>query len=163
MRVRHGARYGILLGVRMTFRVLLITCFGSALLACGDSSMPPEQIVVDPKDPVERTCEDADGDGYGENCAMGKDCDDDDPENTDFCRRCKDPESAGCPCDKGTRAIFCKPPDMEVEGGTLVCDEGTRYCVECDKRTQDCAGEDEEEYNVWDECQIIGDYYLVKD
>ena len=93
-----------------------------------------------------RECIDEDGDGWGRNCEMGADCDDNDPEVTDECRRCVKPNK-GCPCEPGTAPeIGCKPPSMrgtkDGVAGTYVCSEGTRYCRE----------------GVWTECEFIKQY-----
>ena len=75
---------------------------------------------------------DEDGDGFGQNCKLGKDCDDTDPNVTDECRRCVMP-NLGCPCTPGTMGMRCDPKYMKKttmngQTGTLVCSEGTRYC-----------------------------------
>ena len=86
-----------------------------------------------------RTCMDNDDDGFGD------DCDDDDPEVTDECRRCKVPNK-GCPCEAGTKPMWCDPKDMRTtqggKTGVLVCSEGTRYCRE----------------EEWSDCEILFQY-----
>lgn len=75
----------------------------------------------------ESTCVDRDGDGYGEGCAAGHDCDDDDPETSTQCLRCAQPNT-GCPCALGTQPIACYLDKTEADDGTVMCNEGTRYC-----------------------------------
>jgi hypothetical protein len=94
----------------------------------------------------EYECVDEDGDGFGLYCDKGSDCDDGDPSVTDECRRCKQPK-LNCPCKPGTMPMKCDPPDMHVEGGTLVCSEGTRYCRD----------------GFYSDCEIIGQYVFVPD
>src|SRR5690349_18440785 len=60
-----------------------------------------------------KECVDADGDGWGDNCDLGDDCDDDDPEVTDECRRCRT-ENKGCPCEPGTKPLHCDPEDLHT-------------------------------------------------
>ena len=91
-------------------------------------------------------CVDDDGDGFGKNCGGGADCDDDDPEVTDECRRCVSPNK-GCPCETGTPPMTgCKPPDMAATKngvvGRYVCSEGTRYCRE----------------DKWSDCEFLWQY-----
>jgi len=113
---------------------------------CGDddpatpSKPRPQRDAGD-----EFVCEDADDDGFGRYCDSGADCDDDDPEVTDECRRCVQP-LLGCTCEPGTMPLKCDPPDVHVDGGVLVCSEGTRYCRD----------------GFWSDCEIIGQYTFVR-
>ena len=90
-------------------------------------------------------CDDDDGDGYGMYCDHGRDCDDNDPDVTDLCYRCRE-NNPGCACEKGTRPEFCDPDDIQTTmngvTGTLVCSEGTRYCRE----------------EMWSDCEILLEY-----
>jgi hypothetical protein len=99
-----------------------------------------------------RRCVDADDDGFGDFCLDGDDCDDDDPEITDECVRCKVPND-GCPCTLGTKPMYCDPPDMKTtrdgKAGVLVCSEGTRYC-----RPE----QDDAEEGRWSDCEILFQY-----
>jgi hypothetical protein len=90
-------------------------------------------------------CIDHDGDGYGQYCALGPDCDDNDPTITDQCRRCA-ATGQDCPCKAGTMPVTCKPPTIIGDGGTFVCSEGTRYCRD----------------GYWSACEILGQYVFVK-
>jgi hypothetical protein len=125
-------------------RVALCLCLLSAL-SCGDDAAPPKVIHRDGGDDLYE-CVDDDGDGFGQYCTKGSDCDDKDPNVTDECRRCKQAK-LNCPCKPGTMPTKCDPPDMHVEGGTLVCSEGTRYCRD----------------GLYSDCEIIGQYVFVPD
>jgi hypothetical protein len=114
--------------------------------SCGDDDAPPKKAVHRDGGGDEYECVDEDGDGFGKYCDKGADCDDSDPNVTDICRRCAQPR-LGCPCKAGTEPMQCDPPDMKVEGGTLVCSEGTRYCRD----------------GFYSDCEIIGQYVLVPD
>jgi len=99
-----------------------------------------------------RQCVDGDDDGFGDFCIDGDDCDDDDPEITDECTRCRVP-SDHCPCEVGTKPMYCDPPDLETtqggQSGVLVCSEGTRYCR---------PDQDDEDEGRWSECEILFQY-----
>ena len=61
----------------------MVRALSTAALLVGSLAMvtgcdDPEAGVNDPGTPV-NNCIDADGDGYGENCDLGLDCDDNDP------------------------------------------------------------------------------------
>ena len=122
---------------------LLVLCF--AAMGCSADATRPNGPSVIPRDDEdagpEDACIDRDGDGYGRNCRKGKDCDDDDPRITDECRRCL-AVTKDCPCKPGTAAARCTPPVIEVEGGVLVCAEGSRYCRD----------------GYWSDCETIGEY-----
>ena len=97
-------------------------------------------------------CVDDDGDGFGLHCNGGADCDDEDPDVTDECRRCvanpgRKANIKGCPCDAGTPPMSgCDPPDvaavMDGVQGKVVCSEGTWYCRE----------------EKWSACEILLQY-----
>ena len=121
--------------------------FAFALFAvatgCGDANDTghPPSIVGDDDDAGSPFCVDADEDGYGKRCNRGSDCDDNDPNVTDECRRCLTP-TMGCSCEPGRAAVGCKPPDLPGDGGILVCEEGSRYCRN----------------GIWSDCETIGGY-----
>lgn len=116
-------------------RLVVCACMLSAG-GCGADDAPPTKRPPKDRDAGDEfVCVDKDGDGWGMYCDLGLDCDDDDPEITDECRRCKQPQE-NCPCTPGTMPVKCDPPDIQVEGGVLVCSEGTRYCR--DGRYSDC-------------------------
>lgn len=132
-------------------RAMGLSVFLSVLLLAGcggdDGGSPP--VSVDPDDDGgtgNDRCVDEDGDGAGRRCAGGFDCNDDDPNITDECTRCLEPEK-NCPCDEGTEGMACIPDnlgeEMVVNGRLLQCEEGARYC-------QEAAGV--EDTWVWTDC-----------
>jgi hypothetical protein len=132
--------------LRMRMRWWLIAALITSA-GCGDDSEPPDNFSVDDRDSGVglRECIDEDDDGFGNQyCEEGRDCDDDDPEVTDECYRCVSP-NRNCPCEPGTMAVPCTPDAIQVEGGTLVCAEGTRYCRD----------------GLWSSCEAIGEYTFV--
>ena len=134
-------------------RFLLALCLVFGAVACGDSSGPGigdnggagTASTGTGEDDEPEECEDEDGDGFGDHCKKGRDCNDDDPEDTDLCFRCnKDPHDEDCPCDKGTKPMFCIPPDIVMNGQTYVCSEGSKYCRD----------------EMWSVCEVTGEYVL---
>ena len=123
-------------------RLAVCVCF-LGVLACGDDEVPPKTTKPS-KDAGAEKCVDNDGDGFGDFCDEGDDCDDDDPEVTDECIRCARVRE-GCKCEPGTEPLGCDPPDIKADGGILVCSEGTRYCRD----------------GAWSACEVIGDYVFV--
>jgi hypothetical protein len=118
-------------------------CSGSSDGSSGSGST----VMLGDGGASQHKCIDKDDDGFGRYCDLGEDCDDSDPDMTDACYRCaQDP--AGCECDAGVEPKFCTPAEKHVDGGILVCQEGTRYC-----RKQPDAGTWE-----WSDCNAIGDY-----
>lgn len=114
-----------------------------AAVGCGADTRPtgPSVIPNDDEDSGTDSCIDRDRDGYGRNCDKGKDCNDEDANITDECRRCL-VVTKDCPCKPGTVAQRCVPPVIEVDGGILVCAEGSRYCRD----------------GYWSDCETIGEY-----
>jgi hypothetical protein len=129
-----------------------LLCLGLLVAACGgkDETDPPGVSIGGGEDMdamvADLSCIDNDGDGFGKHCDLGSDCDDADPSMTNECRRCGTP-TKDCPCKSGTRPLSCIPPTKQVEGGTLVCKEGSRYCRS----------------GYWSDCESIGGYVLVPD
>ena len=66
----------------------------------------------DVQDQTYEDCVDNDGDGYGENCMLGPDCDDEDPQMNFSCD-CEDVPHAGCPCDAGDE-LKCFEADQKL-------------------------------------------------
>jgi hypothetical protein len=121
-----------------------------ALLACsGDDGGDDGDDGLMTDGPTEdggaQRCVDEDGDGFGRGCSGALDCDDDDPEVTDECYRCGEPDE-GCPCEPGTEQVHCVPDPKRVSmngvTGTLVCSEGARYCRD----------------GAWTECEFLALY-----
>lgn len=135
------------------FGLLLSVCL---LIGCGgdDGGSPPVSTDPDAGGGNQNRCEDEDGDGAGYRCPTA-DCDDNDPEVTNECMRCRVP-SEDCPCEEGTDAMLCTPEDFgetkEENGQLLQCTEGQRYCREA-------VGVDEEVW-VWTDC--VGVYTLAE-
>jgi len=76
-------------------------------------------------------CLDHDGDGYGVNCELGLDCDDNDPAvwttcgDRDSCAR----RHAGCPCDEEGAVADCRTEGpLDTVDGHDLCYLGTRVC-----------------------------------
>jgi hypothetical protein len=70
-------------------------------------------------------CVDEDGDGYGENCMLGPDCDDGDPK-LNFSCDCDVLPYEGCPCD-GSEQPECFEADAKfLDVG--ICKAGKRNC-----------------------------------
>jgi streptogramin lyase len=103
-------------------------------------------------------CDDRDGDGYGNGCARGPDCDDSEPRRALSCgdaaglADCEAaPVAAGCPCLRGEHAACFEGPS-EREGVGL-CRAGKTYCVDgawqaCDgavlPQVEQCNGSDDD-------------------
>lgn len=104
-------------------------------------------------------CHDEDGDGRGEGCARGPDCDDHDPERGVHCDTipadCEDnPTLAGCPCLPELDDVCYPGPADTLDVG--VCHSGHANCAEgvflecqgaktpsteaCNQRDDDCDG-----------------------
>src|SRR6185312_10152276 len=49
------------------------------------------------------------------------------PRATTECRACARPER-GCACDPAEGPVSCFRDDQALEGGDILCSEGTRYC-----------------------------------
>ncbi len=89
---------------------------------------------------------DNDGDGYGENCLLGKDCDDTDPEWSigcpNGCVQDMDGDGYGLGCDKGNDCNG-KNPELTVScpNGCLSDNDGDEFGLGCDNGP-DCKGDD---------------------
>lgn len=134
--------------MRGALRSALFLAFCLAAIGCEEAKQRSVQPAVpsdDGEDGGEDLCVDRDRDGFGRNCDQGADCDDNNPRITDECRRCL-AVTKDCPCKAGTAAQKCTPPTIKVDGGVLVCTEGTRYCRD----------------SYWGDCETIGEYVFQK-
>jgi len=128
-------------------RVLMLFCalaLVSTAVACGGDDGSPKAPMVTAD--AGYSCVDMDDDGYGENCAAGEDCDDNDQAVTDQCVSCLDNAvQTGCACEPQV-GLQCAPPPIPHPDGLLICREGTRYCRD----------------GFWTACEPLGDYMLVR-
>jgi hypothetical protein len=97
-----------------------------SLVGCVDTGRSPP-VSVGPHDGD--FCTDGDGDGFGEGCALGGDCNDTDPAIHQGCLSCVRP-AEGCACDNSRKPISCYLEPSANEDGGFMCHEGTRYCRE---------------------------------
>jgi hypothetical protein len=95
------------------------------LVACAESE-PSPTVNAGGSTRDASTCLDADEDGFGEGCALGGDCNDNDPAIHIGCLGCVRP-AEGCACDNTHKPISCYLEPTEDERGAM-CHEGTRYC-----------------------------------
>src|SRR5688572_4793431 len=116
------------------------SCFMGAafwlLTACGQSAGVSSAIGA------AQPCIDSDGDGFGVDCALGRDCNDRDEKITHECRACAHPEP-GCACASDQVPIPCFLPDTQLPDGNVMCHEGTRTCRD----------------GLWSQCEGILSYY----
>ncbi|MCC6213252.1 MAG: VWA domain-containing protein [Polyangiaceae bacterium] len=116
-------------------RAFLLWLLGSVLAvvvstACsGDDPLapPPSAAGTGGSGGGPGTCVDADGDGFGQRCVSGEDCDDTDPGVTDACYRCLTPNE-GCPCATEGQAVPCGEVASR-SGDQVNCATGTRVCT----------------------------------
>ena len=99
------------------------------LIACSDDPTAPALRELERPAPSNPACSDADGDGFGDGCAKGADCDDADPSVTNGCYRCQD-HAPGCPCPYEAQRVPCgKVTVTQPELGTVVCGDGGQVCT----------------------------------
>jgi hypothetical protein len=96
-------------------------------VACTDEvARPPAPEEGEAPMVVTWTCEDKDGDSYGQGCRMGADCDDGDPMLTSECL-CADQKSPGCGCDEAGAQAPCGTVYSRV-GDAVLCGQGVTSC-----------------------------------
>ena len=89
----------------------------------GNGGGGAEDTWTPPEDPK---CVDDDGDGYGENCVAGPDCDDYNPNFNELCPDCASNSVKGCPCG-GQQTTPCFSGDPALVG-VGICKAGVRTC-----------------------------------
>jgi hypothetical protein len=119
--------------VRSRGLVVVAVALGALLAsACGSSSTGQSPLCPDGID--------LDGDGYGEGCELGPDCDDNDPTvNVDCCIGGR--AHHGCECDPGVDqpvTCFDGPADKADVGE---CRKGMRYCDATTGEWTGCVGQ----------------------
>lgn len=124
------------IGVALVLAVLLGGCSGSD---AGSPGFGPHAHGGD----ASVDCIDRDGDGYGDGCAEGSDCDDRDPAVQSGCKRCALPND-GCACAEGSQPVACYLDKSTAEDGIVMCHEGTRYCRD----------------GIWSGCEGVHSYPL---
>ncbi len=73
-------------------------------------------------------CKDEDGDGYGENCPKGDDCNDTNPKFfLDGCSDCSKGKFAGCPCTGKSKPCYGGEAGTQ---GIGICAAGVQACVD---------------------------------
>lgn len=75
--------------------------------------------------PVKPKCADGDGDGYGQNCSPGVDCDDNNPNFTVVCPDCTKLNYPGCPCAGVAANCYTGQAEWIGKG---VCQAGVQLC-----------------------------------
>ncbi len=127
---------GRTLGLSLVFVVAL--SFGM-IIGCGG-------------DQVEKICIDIDGDGYGNNCDLGIDCDGFDPNNWAKCDTCQDSDLDGwyINCDRylTINGLDCNDSDASINPGAaeITCNGVDN---DCDPATLDDPDGDND---TWDVC-----------
>jgi len=118
-----------------------------------DTDTPKPDYVENPE------CVDLDKDGYGENCYLGKDCDDTNKFFTIYCPPCAQQTMEGCKCPQPGAQEVCYESDPGTVGigecqlGMRSCNQGFwTECVGqvtptpevCDEKDNDCDGQEDE-------------------
>lgn len=85
---------------------------------------------------TEPECQDDDGDGFGDNCELGPDCDDYNPNFSTNCPDCKKGSIPGCLCSGKSVPCYSFEPATK---GVGICKAGTQACTS--GFWQQCKGE----------------------
>ncbi|MET0386531.1 MAG: hypothetical protein ABW321_11260 [Polyangiales bacterium] len=107
---------------------LLVVVLGLSLVAlgaCANGSGPAAAPGSEQADAG--GCDDRDGDGYGEGCEKGGDCDEQDRTKHSGCTSCAFPQQ-GCSCEEASKPVSCYLTPGTTDDGQIMCHEGTRYC-----------------------------------
>lgn len=100
-----------------------------ALGAQGCSGSDPETPAIDAH--ALSVCVDEDGDGRGDGCDAGSDCNDTDPSIYDTCDCDPAVPETGCPCPEQGVHVICGPVELPIGHqtacgyGTMACNQGT--------------------------------------
>lgn len=111
----------------------------------SEQDTAPEEIILE--------CIDEDGDGFGENCEFSSDCDDANPNFTEWCPDCSKSNYPGCACSGKSVPCYSFDPGTKGVGackvGVQSCKSGYwQPCVGevspsqeiCDSKDNDCDG-----------------------
>lgn len=109
-------------GVRVALSVTLL----AALSAIGSACAPETKATGSGDGRATGCTEDKDHDGYGVGCALGADCNDEDPNITAQCRECLANEP-GCACANEGKRIECGKL-ISKEGDIATCSMGGQLC-----------------------------------
>ena len=129
---------------------------GGDIVLPDDTGTPTdEDVPTVPQDIPPAQCVDKDGDGYGDNCYLGKDCDDLNPNFNIYCPPCQQQSVEGCKCQPEGAAEVCYDGDPGSVG-IGECQLGQRFCTggfwtactgqvvpqpeNCDNLDNDCDG-----------------------
>jgi hypothetical protein len=111
--------------MRTLGQVAWAVAIGLCLTACGSEA----PTLGHPKGSALAECVDGDGDGFGQNCDPGPDCDDDDATLWDDCGGgAGGGGGSGAQCNEG-QTKKCKV-DLGEHNGVKSCFIGTETCVD---------------------------------
>ncbi len=101
-----------------------------AVTEAGFDALGDRPVIIPDDGGQPLTCDDSDGDGFGQNCRLGPDCNDRESTITDQCYRCLRP-ATGCPCTVEGQRVSC---DALTDGDNRpgvdgTCHLGERVCT----------------------------------
>lgn len=103
------------------------------LAGCGQDAPPrpgpPDEIET--PEPTDRCADfDVDGDGFGQSCEAGGDCDEGDPAVHEGCITCGTRPQEGCACEDEAPVECHSGAPVPDEHGRLRCEVGHRDCLD---------------------------------